>query len=125
MNVINVKLKKENKIQTKKVKIKREIIKSIVPNMRLMTLQSSDYTIQNIPSQFNTPKDILDIKNSLIELLQKEKKKLSGVISTQTEDMKEMVDDISTEEALQSISEFHLFKRENKMVKKKEETHKI
>ena len=115
---------KKKKSKPKKVKIEREIIKSIAPNMRLMTLQSSDYTIQNIPSQFNTPKDILDIKNSLIELLQKEKKKLSGVISTQTEEMKEMVDDISTEKALQNMSEFRLFKRENKMVKKKEETPK-
>ena len=93
---------KKKKSKPKKVKIAREIIKSIMPNMRLMTFQP-DYTIQNIPSQFNTPKDILDIKNSLIELMQKEKKKLSGVISTQTEDMHEIVDDMATEKAINSI----------------------
>lgn len=94
--------KKKTKSKPKKAKIAREIIKSIMPNMRLMTFQP-DYTIQNIPSQFNTPKDILDIKNSLVELLQKEKKKLSGVISTQTEDMHEIVDDMATEKAINSI----------------------
>lgn len=94
--------KKKTKSKPKKAKIAREIIKSIMPNMRLMTNQP-DYTIQNIPLQFNTPKDILDIKNSLVELLQKEKKKLSGVISTQTEDMHEIVDDIATEKAINSI----------------------
>jgi hypothetical protein len=89
--------KKKSKPKRGKTQIKQN--SNVIMDMRMMTMQPNN----TVPSQFNTPKDILDIKNSLIELLQKEKKKLSGVISTQTEDMHEIVDDMATEKAINSI----------------------
>ena len=107
--------KKKTKSKPKRGKTQIKQNSNVIMDMRMMTIQPNN----TVPSQFNTPKDILDIKNSLIELLQKEKKKLSGVISTQTEDMYEIVDDIATEAALENVSEFRPFKRENKLINHK------
>ena len=102
----------KSKTKLNKKKMKPSMMPNITLNMTGMTTQPNI----TVPSQFNTPKDILDIKNSLIELLQKEKKKLSGVISIQTEYMREIVDDMATESALENVSEFRPFKRENKLL---------
>lgn len=93
------KSKPKSKPKPKRGKAQIKQNPNVIMDMRMMTVQPNN----TVPSQFNTPKDILDIKNSLIELLQKEKKKLSGVISTQTEDMHEIVDDIATEKAINSV----------------------
>ena len=121
-----------HKCKTKKTKTKTKAKKNtkqmkpnqnVIMDMRGMTIQPNN-TI--LPSQFNTPKDILDIKNSLIELLQKEKKKLTGVISTQTEDMHEIVDDIATEKAINSIGMRNNINTEYKpKLPKREETFNI
>lgn len=100
-------------LKCKTTKIKKTKIKKIKNNKapkqtnyvlpsHIMPFQSS-YNNNNIPSQYNTPKDILDIKNSLIDILTKEKSKLSSAIGTQTNINKEIIDDVATFETFNSI----------------------
>ena len=66
--------KKKTKSKPKRGKTQIKQNSNVIMDMRMMTTQPNN----TVPSQFNTPKDILDIKNSLIELLQKEKKNCQG-----------------------------------------------
>ena len=63
--------KKKTKSKAKKNTKQIKPNQTVIMDMRGMTSQPNNPIL---PSQLNTPKDILDIKNSLIELLQKEKK---------------------------------------------------